>query len=132
MILLSQGHKGVVTSVAFSENGYHFASSSSEVIVWDLRKLKVVKTLNESGQELGDIGCVKFDHSGKYLAYCGVSGTRISVVKDWEKTLTFEGHKKRVTAVSWGDDASSWFVTAGLDKFIKIFGQTTDDKMETK
>lgn len=90
-----------------------------------------MKTLNEDGLDIGDVSCVKFDHSGKYLAYCGLSGTRISVVKDWDKILSFEGHKKKVTAVSWGDESSSWFATAGYDKFIKIFGQSADDKMET-
>ena len=37
-------HTSPVTSLAFSENGYHMASAAADgVKLWDLRKLKVFK-----------------------------------------------------------------------------------------
>ena len=88
-----------------------------------------MKTLNV--EDDGAINCVKFDHSGKYIAYCGGFGARITVVKDWEKQLSYQGHEKQVMAVSWGDESSSWFSTAGHDKFTKIWGLRDDNDMET-
>lgn len=40
------GHQGVVRAIAFSENGYYLATGSEdgEVKIWDLRKLKNLKT----------------------------------------------------------------------------------------
>ena len=122
--ILSDGHSSPVTSVAFSENGYHFASSSAEVVVvWDLRKLKIVKTLNNDENGVGRVNSVQFDLSGKYLAYAGEKSSRICVVKDWDKIASFDGHGKAVTSVVWGDVSSSWFATAGLDKTIQIFSR---------
>ncbi|KAG5460930.1 MAG: WD40-repeat-containing domain protein, partial [Olpidium bornovanus] len=46
------GHKGMVTAVAFSENGYLLATASADepvVKLWDLRKLKTVQTLELGG-----------------------------------------------------------------------------------
>lgn len=37
-------HSAPVSSLAFSENGYHMASAAADgVKLWDLRKLKVIK-----------------------------------------------------------------------------------------
>lgn len=41
-----EGHHGEVDKIAFSENGFYFASASSKegiVKIWDLRHLKVIK-----------------------------------------------------------------------------------------
>ena len=40
-------HTGSITAIAFSENGYLVATGSldASVKIWDLRKLKCVKTL---------------------------------------------------------------------------------------
>lgn len=41
------GHQGSVRAIAFSENGYYLATGSEdgEVKLWDLRKLKNLKTI---------------------------------------------------------------------------------------
>lgn len=70
------GHSSTssITSLAFSENGYHFASTCNQdsiVKFWDLRKLSEFYSLDvgKSGGVGGDfVGRVRFDHSGKYVA----------------------------------------------------------------
>lgn len=61
-----KGHNSEISSVAFSENGYHLATSSLNdhfVKFWDLRKLTEFQSLQfEHGVQK-----VKFDHSGKYV-----------------------------------------------------------------
>jgi pre-mRNA-processing factor 19 len=62
-----------VVSVAFSENGYHFAATyeaDSFCKFWDLRKLAELYTLELSSPATR----VRFDHSGKYV---GVSHANI-------------------------------------------------------
>ena len=41
-----EGHKGAVTGVCFSENGYYLATSAADgVKLWDLRKLRNFREL---------------------------------------------------------------------------------------
>jgi pre-mRNA-processing factor 19 len=66
-----------VRSISISNNGYHVAViySNNTVVVWDLRKLQVVATLNEGDDSaiLHSTSSVVFDNSGKYLAYSGIA-----------------------------------------------------------
>lgn len=64
-----KGHGGgAVTSLAFSENGYYFASAADSVVkLWDLRKLVELKTLELEAP----VRCVSFDYSGSYFAVSG-------------------------------------------------------------
>lgn len=92
-----------VVDIEFSSNGYHLAVaySSGIVRVWDLRKQKVLATLNESEDgKLSTVDAVCFDVSGKYLAYGGTGGTRITTVKEWGITASMNG--KLVTGLAWG------------------------------
>ena len=81
--------------IAFSENGYHVATSSSapstSVLIWDLRKLKSIATINPNGGEddtnLGRVTSVAFDPSGLCLAYSGEEATKICVVKDVDRVI---------------------------------------------
>lgn len=42
------GHEGAVRAMSFSDNGYYLATGADdgEVKIWDLRKLKNIKTLS--------------------------------------------------------------------------------------
>ncbi len=93
-----EGHTQEVTSVSFSENGYHMASASADgtVRLWDLRKLKNIKIL-ELGKE--PVSTVAFDSSGQYLA-CGAGHElKLFSVKGWEPLHTLKDHAGPVTGV---------------------------------
>jgi len=123
-----EGHNGAVTSLSFSENGYHFSSSSDagEVNVWDLRKLKLMKTLT---CDAGAVYQVQFDFSGKNLAYTSGKGVTVCVVKDWEKSMelvTDTLHKNVVMGIVWGLDGQ-WIASAGKDRNLVLWGVAAQD-----
>lgn len=56
---------GQTVDVAFSENGYHFATASANTVkFWDLRKGQVFYEMEVEG---GGVGKIRFDASGKYI-----------------------------------------------------------------
>lgn len=114
------GHTDVVTSMDFSENGYYMASTSQDgtARLWDLRKLKTVKTL-ELGKTASSIA---FDHSGTYMAAASGKTLSICVVKEWSLITTLEGHEKDITGVSFGPDAGS-IVSCGMDRAVKLWSK---------
>jgi len=60
--------EGSITNILFSQNGYHIAvttSSSTQISIFDLRKVKCIGTIETDGVVNG----MSFDWSGKYLAY---------------------------------------------------------------
>ncbi|EDQ84987.1 uncharacterized protein MONBRDRAFT_34443 [Monosiga brevicollis MX1] len=115
-----EGHGGAVTSLAFSENGYHMATGGidSTVRFWDLRKLNAFHTLEfDAGHE---VNSVAFDHSGQYCAVGG-SDVRVYMVKKWSELVKLEEHKKAVAGVAWAPNAQSIF-SAGADSVIMQHG----------
>jgi len=73
-----EGHAGRISSLAFSENGYHLAVTSTDntVKLWDLRKLAAFKTITLGDQEVAN--AVAFDDSASYLA---VGSTSVRYVR---------------------------------------------------
>ncbi|EEC42741.1 predicted protein [Phaeodactylum tricornutum CCAP 1055/1] len=118
-----------VTNLAFSSNGYHIASSyaSGKVVVWDLRKLKALATLNTEGDDiLGTVHAISFDPSGKYLAFGGPGSVRISTVKEWKITASFD--VSLASCLVWGDN---WLaVSSEKKREIGFFGIKTDVEIE--
>lgn len=56
----------MINSMSFSENGYYMASGSSDGIrVWDLRKLKEVRFLSQTGKK--GASCVSFDKVANFF-----------------------------------------------------------------
>jgi len=102
-----------IVSLAFSNNGYHIGtalSKSAKVQVWDLRKLKVVTTLNvgddDDKNNLKSVHVVAFDTSGKHLAFGGDGGIRITTAKVWGITASLaEDHD--VTGILWNNNMNS-------------------------
>jgi len=80
-------HDGAITSLAFSNNGYHLATADElgNLSIWDLRKLKAVKTI-----QISHVKSLSYNGSGTYLAV----GTKDG------KTLVFEVQKKNVVQVA--------------------------------
>ncbi|KAK9791122.1 hypothetical protein WJX73_000987 [Symbiochloris irregularis] len=102
-----EGHKGAVTSLSFSENGYYLATAASDgVKLWDLRKLKSFRTLTP--YETGTASAVQFDHSGLYLAVAGTEDTRVYGTKqDWALlTRVTDFPAKGAYSLRWGPEAA--------------------------
>jgi Prp19/Pso4-like len=85
-----------VTSMEFSNNGYHLAVAYKEsgiIHIWDIRKQTILATMNQDHMKLEQVRSVKFDDSGKYLAYSGCIGddlmVEITTVKKWDRTASF-------------------------------------------
>jgi len=116
-----EGHRGKVTDISFSENGFYMASTGedSTVKLWDLRKLKVIQTVNLEG----NAGCLSFDYSGKYLA---VGGDDIKVFaltstdKLLEQVVSLSDHTSTVTGVKFGQHCS-FLASTSMDRSLKIF-----------
>mmetsp|Transcript_7366 Transcript_7366/g.6601 ORF Transcript_7366/g.6601 Transcript_7366/m.6601 type:complete len:508 (+) Transcript_7366:21-1544(+) len=108
----------IVNGLSFNENGYLLANTTIDgsVNIWDLRKLKLIKTIN-----VGSSAAVSFNPSGSHLAYAGTGDIQIAAVKEYSPLLSAGqlAHSKEVTSIQWSSD-SSFFVTSSLDRTIKI------------
>jgi pre-mRNA-processing factor 19 len=125
--ILSSGLSSPVTSVDCSNTGYHIAAAyqSGAVLVWDLRKQQVLATINQQqgtkdGDLLDAVVSVKFDDSGKFLAYSGNRrdggglGIGIVTVKEWNKTTMLTAPSFSATAgLIWGP---TWIAAAASSK----------------
>eukprot|EP00727_Mastigamoeba_balamuthi_P007643 m51a1_g35 putative u-box domain-containing protein 72-like (510) ;mRNA; f:133993-136356 len=124
-----EGHKGAVSSLSFSENGFFLASGSEDgtAKIWDLRKLKVSQTFSPSADTSAAVSAVAFDWSGQYLGVA--AATEIAVyhrTKTFDVVRTFAEHTKPVTGVSFGPDAS-FIASTSMDRNLKIFAAPSTD-----
>jgi pre-mRNA-processing factor 19 len=113
------GHAKGVSCLCFNQNGYLLASGGLEgsCLVWDLRKLKQVASPALSSKK--PVTAVAFDPSGSFLAVGSGSGSvDLSAAKEWGGVASLGAHKKSVTGLAWGRDAS-FLVSASLDRAIK-------------
>lgn len=121
------GHKGHVTAISFSENGYYLATAAHDgVKLWDLRKLKNFRNFAPYDEET-PTNSVEFDHSGSYLAVGG-SDVRIyqvaNVKSEWNLIKTFPdlSGTGKSTCVKFGPD-SKYLAVASMDRNLRIFGE---------
>ncbi|KAI8899762.1 WD40-repeat-containing domain protein [Globomyces pollinis-pini] len=119
------GHTGPISSISFSENGYHLATTSSSdsfVKFWDLRKLSEFHTLQmDIPDGFQGVNKVRFDNSGKYV---GVThGPKISLytVKKWDEIVTYENHNAAVTDFVFGPDAQ-YLVSSSTERKVAFIG----------
>jgi pre-mRNA-processing factor 19 len=99
-----------ISSIAFSENGYHMASADAEgVKVWDLRKLSCIHTL-----DVPKAGSVAYDASGLFLGVGSATAAEVYGVKQkYENLAAFDDlPKKGAHSVVFGVDAKSIIVGA--------------------
>jgi len=86
-----KGHVSGISSVSFSENGYHMATSDSyedgHVRVWDLRKLQEIKCLPLMPEGKSRVYTVQFDTSGRFLLAGGEAGMSVYGAKQQWRSL---------------------------------------------
>jgi WD40 repeat protein len=112
---------------------------SGQVMVWDLRKVKLITTLNVMNKDDDQnqnswvinkpIRSIAFDPKGKYLAYCSDAGdVRITTVKEWGETAMFsadlstakKADKNLKTLIGWGSQSSYIVVGCNKSRSIKL------------
>lgn len=114
----SQSHAGTVSaegatgisSIAFSENGYHMASADADgVKVWDLRKLSCIHTL-----DMPKAASVAYDASGLFLGVGSATAAAVYGLKQkYEQLVAVDDlPKKGAHSVVFGVDATSIVVGA--------------------
>lgn len=125
-----------ITSIAFSNNGYHIAAGhdSATVRFWDLRKQKLAASIkcDEGDLSVKSIQSVSFDKAGKYAAMGGKGGVKITTVKEWGVTGSFET-KHPVSGIVWSRSNSSSLLEVSCDgeRAIQLYGVPASEvKME--
>jgi pre-mRNA-processing factor 19 len=123
--LESEETKGeAIVAISFSNNGYHLAIATASVVqVLDIKKSKVLTTIKGE-----DIQCVKFDPSGKYVAYGGAEGATIVTPKEGTTVATI-AKNHTVGSLIWTADQQ--IVTCGdADREVRFHGLKDSDEMK--
>ncbi|KAM6498003.1 WD40-repeat-containing domain protein [Amanita muscaria] len=108
-----------VSTLSFSENGYHLLapSSLSSAAIWDLRKQKITQTI-----PLGDdfkINKVVYDYSVQYFGIAGSQGGRIYAHKTWEELLKLE-EGGEMSDLVFGEQGKEIWTATGRE--VRIWG----------
>ena len=115
------GHSAEVEGVAFSPDGKHIATASSDgtARVWDAATGHPVVTLKGHAAK---VTCVAFSPDGTRIATASFDGT----AKVWDAAsvgqalLTLKGHTNRINAIAFSPDGSR-IATASVDGTARIW-----------
>ena len=118
-------HQGHITSLAFSENGYYFATASSQsptVKIWDLRKLARVHEINVP--EASQVVRVQFDQSGQYLGVASEKAVRVYLNKKWTELVHLTStHSGDISDLTFCNRQASVLSTIGSDGTLVYYSQ---------
>ena len=113
-----------VHTSSFSENGYHFASTTSDstVAIWDLRKPKITATIAVGeGDASFNIKRVKYDASSQFLGVSGSAGIKVFAHKTWKPVVEF-GDAGDVVDFAWGSEAKEIWGAVGRE--VRVWAET--------
>jgi WD40 repeat protein len=114
------GHRGAVSSVAFSSDGKYMFSRGADDIVrrWDAL---TGKELSQFVEPKGTTSAA-FSPDGKFAAFANIdSTTRLYSVADGKQLHQLQGHKNGVSAMAFSPDGASFATRGGADNTIRIF-----------
>ncbi|KAL1889912.1 hypothetical protein Sste5346_008639 [Sporothrix stenoceras] len=125
-----EGHDDSVWSVAFSADGNHVASASSDdtVKIWNITSGACLQTLEGHNES---VWSVAFSADGNHVA----SASSDKTVKIWNITSgaclqTLEGHNESVWSVAFSADGNH-VASASSDKTVKIWNITSGACLQT-
>ncbi|KAL2890623.1 Vegetative incompatibility protein HET-E-1 [Ceratocystis lukuohia] len=125
-----EGHKNIVSSVVFSNDGQRLASGSrgKTVKIWDATSGACLQTLEGHTRS---VTSVVFSNDGQRLA----SGSEDSTVKIWDATSgacvqTLEGHGDYVASVAFSNDGQR-LASGSNDCTVKIWDATSGACVQT-
>ncbi|XP_063937766.1 pre-mRNA-processing factor 19 isoform X2 [Daucus carota subsp. sativus] len=124
-------HAAPVSSIAFSENGYHLATAAEDgVKLWDLRFIRTLMTF-PSDLKTGTRP-IDFDYSGLYLASGGshISVYDIASAPKYGTIATFSDYSgiANITSLKFGKDAK--YIAAGSqDSKLLLFSSPKNDEL---
>ena len=117
-----RGHEGAVHTLDFSQNGYLLVAGSrgsSEVKVWDLRKLAVTRVVRASEETQPDaVQGVRIDPTAQLLAVVGLD-VKVFTGKAWDHAYTYDGNAGTVTDAQWSP-VDGALLLSGLDRTLRV------------
>ena len=117
-----RGHEGAVHTLDFSQNGYLLVAGSrgsSEVKVWDLRKLAVTRVVRASEESQPDaVQGVRIDPTAQLLAVVGLD-VKVFTGKAWDHAYTYDGNAGAVTDAQWSP-VDGALLLSGLDRTLRV------------
>jgi len=127
-----KGHRGPVTAMSFSGNGYLLATAARDgVRLWDIRRLKYLSIISPY-DSCAPINAVEFDSSGSYLGIGGSDARVYQADKDkWNiiNTLSDLPGTGKVTSLKFGADAK-YIAVGSVDCNLRMFGLLADEPMD--
>ncbi|KAK7024654.1 hypothetical protein SK128_009629 [Halocaridina rubra] len=141
-----------IFSVDLHPDGSRFATggqgqdSSGRVVIWNLKPVvyekceedeKVPRLLCQLDQHLGCVNCVRWSHTGRFLASAGddkvifiwqqssygggaVFGSNVINVESWRCVTTLRGHNGDILDVAWSP-GDVWLASASVDNNVIIW-----------
>ncbi len=123
MIGTLTGHKDVVRSLAFTDDGRWLASGGDRrVILWDTESMQKAAEVAELS---GRITSLAFSPDGSLLAAADGQLTRDSIIRLWQMPdlspkAHWPAHQDTVFDLAIGG-GGQWIATAGADKLVKLW-----------
>jgi WD40 repeat protein len=129
VVLTGPGHKGLVTSVAFSRDGRLLASGSfgGDVRLWDARTGELVREIQAHERPLA---AVAFHPDGRRMATASFD----RLVKVWDMTSgaslgTLRGHLGLVVGLAFCPTDGRRLATSGEDKTVRLWDTDTGQEL---
>lgn len=115
-------HKRYKTSVvAFSNDGKVFASLSDDCKESRLYNAGTKKAIAKVDRHHGEVSCVGFDISGKYMFSCGDDGkTYVIDVASGKLAFTLPVHADTVNDIAFSSNGN-WVATVSYDRKVSVF-----------